>query len=236
MSGARADRVAAFLRFPASRAAAAPTSVGPQVLDHVFVTDELCFSLIATVARWGGAQADRLFDADRLAEWLEMVELPPLTLPASPGQLTQLAELRLAVHAVVSARLAGTPPEAGAVAVVNLAADAKPAVVLLADDLGPRPGATITFPELLATLAQSCVAALTGPWSGRIRRCERTPCSHVFIDRSARGQRRWCTSESCGNIARARRHREKVAAAGDAAGAAAGDPTAGAPAAGDDAA
>lgn len=226
------DRVATFTMVGAEDDPLAPTSVPTHVLDRVFVTDALALSLLATVARWGGPRADRLYSAARLDEWLTLVGLPPLHLPASDAELALLAELRLAIHALVTARLdgagtarldgaepaaaagpAGAEVPASAVATVNSAAEAKGYTPLLRPDAaGTRDDVRITIAELRASIAQSCIEVLTGPWSERLRRCERDPCAHMFVDRSPRGVRRWCTSESCGNIARSRRHRARLAA------------------------
>ncbi len=40
----------------------------------------------------------------------------------------------------------------------------------------------------------------------RIRSCEHGPCTLWFVDTSKAGRRRWCSMETCGNRAKARRH------------------------------
>ena len=44
----------------------------------------------------------------------------------------------------------------------------------------------------------------------RIRRCADVRCLHVFFDSTKNGRRRWCDMSTCGNRAKAARHREKV--------------------------
>jgi len=40
----------------------------------------------------------------------------------------------------------------------------------------------------------------------RVRVCQGGTCAWLFLDRSRRGDRRWCDMSSCGNRAKARRH------------------------------
>jgi predicted RNA-binding Zn ribbon-like protein len=46
----------------------------------------------------------------------------------------------------------------------------------------------------------------------RIRICASDTCSARFYDRSPAGRRRWCSMQGCGNVAKARRHRARLAA------------------------
>jgi predicted RNA-binding Zn ribbon-like protein len=45
---------------------------------------------------------------------------------------------------------------------------------------------------------------------GRLRICASETCSARFFDRSPAGQRRWCSMRTCGNEAKARRHRARL--------------------------
>lgn len=47
----------------------------------------------------------------------------------------------------------------------------------------------------------------------RVRICASETCSARFYDRSPAGRRRWCSMARCGNVAKARRHRARMAAA-----------------------
>jgi predicted RNA-binding Zn ribbon-like protein len=51
----------------------------------------------------------------------------------------------------------------------------------------------------------SAVKLATGPEVSRIRRCASESCDWMFLDRSKRGNRRWCDMTVCGNRAKARR-------------------------------
>jgi predicted RNA-binding Zn ribbon-like protein len=63
--------------------------------------------------------------------------------------------------------------------------------------------------SLLPLLAQDAVEVLTETPAERLKRCEMDPCSHLFVDRSRPGNRRWCTSQRCGGKARAAEFRAR---------------------------
>jgi predicted RNA-binding Zn ribbon-like protein len=59
--------------------------------------------------------------------------------------------------------------------------------------------------SLLWPVVHAAVMLLTGPDVPRIRRCASEDCDWMFLDRSKRGNRRWCDMTVCGNRAKARR-------------------------------
>lgn len=59
---------------------------------------------------------------------------------------------------------------------------------------------------LLGILAQATAELLTSPELRRLRLCEGAGCGWLFLDLSPNRSRRWCSMESCGNRAKARRH------------------------------
>jgi len=52
----------------------------------------------------------------------------------------------------------------------------------------------------------SAARLLTSEELGRVRLCDADDCTWLFLDRSRSRSRRWCSMESCGNRAKARRH------------------------------
>ena len=50
---------------------------------------------------------------------------------------------------------------------------------------------------------------VNGP-TGRLRTCDNHGCRWLFIDQSPTGRRRWCDMASCGNRAKAARHRARL--------------------------
>ncbi len=185
----------------------APAFPVPQVLDRCFLSDELCLSFAATVAAWDGPRVDRLFSDGRRREWLQRVGLPVPAGAPTPEEWSQLARLRVAVYELATARARGEDAAEPWRSIVN---DAR-------GERGPIEGIGASFERLeleepswrgiAGAIADSAVTCLSGPWGHRVRVCEGRPCSHLFVDRTATGSRRWCVTASCGNRERVRAHR-----------------------------
>jgi predicted RNA-binding Zn ribbon-like protein len=62
----------------------------------------------------------------------------------------------------------------------------------------------------LQPLAESALRLLTADELARLRRCANSSCTWLFLDETRNRSRRWCEMASCGNLAKVRRHREKV--------------------------
>lgn len=56
----------------------------------------------------------------------------------------------------------------------------------------------------------SAALLLTGGEARRLRRCAGRGCGQLFVDRSRRGNRRWCSMGACGNREKARRHSARL--------------------------
>ena len=64
------------------------------------------------------------------------------------------------------------------------------------------------FAALVIPVVESAADALVTGELKRVRRCAaEPPCPRVFLDTSRSGRRRWCDMRSCGNRAKATRHR-----------------------------
>ena len=65
------------------------------------------------------------------------------------------------------------------------------------------------FATLVIPVVESAADALVTGELTRVRRCAaEPPCPRVFLDTSRGGHRRWCDMRSCGNRAKATRHRQ----------------------------
>jgi len=62
---------------------------------------------------------------------------------------------------------------------------------------------------MLRPVAWSAAELLTSEMLHRVHECAGDRCSWLFLDFSKNGRRRWCSMETCGNRAKARRHRER---------------------------
>lgn len=66
------------------------------------------------------------------------------------------------------------------------------------------------FAGLIIPVAESAAEALVLGELQRVRRCADARCPRVFYDGTKNGRRRWCDMSTCGNRAKAARHRHKV--------------------------
>ncbi len=73
-------------------------------------------------------------------------------------------------------------------------------------------GLESSFEAPLAPIARSAAELLTGGDLGRVRECDGARCTWLFQDSSRNRSRRWCSMESCGNRAKARRHYRRARA------------------------
>lgn len=178
-------------------------------------TLELC----ATRAHpeWGGVH-ERLRTPDEAAEWLGSRGL--LHRDAVPGAaggrtLARIHAARAAFRELFDAVAERRPPAGEAVELVNelLASRDVPALETTAD------GVTLThrhvgdpLDEALARLAGPLLSSLGSGAAERFRVCANETCRYAFYDESRAGRRRWCDMATCGNRAKAARHRERRAA------------------------
>jgi len=66
------------------------------------------------------------------------------------------------------------------------------------------------FAGLVIPVVESAADALILGELSRVRRCADARCGRVFFDNTKNGRRRWCDMATCGNRAKAARHREKL--------------------------
>lgn len=65
------------------------------------------------------------------------------------------------------------------------------------------------FAALMIPIVESAVDTLVSGTIGRVRRCADPRCHRVYVDTTKNSQRRWCDMGTCGNRAKAARHRAK---------------------------
>jgi predicted RNA-binding Zn ribbon-like protein len=119
-------------------------------------------------------------------------------------------ELREAIYRIFSARAGGGPAPADDLARLNEA---------LPDALGglrveradsayawSRCDASETLAAPVRPVVRSAAELLVAGDPERVRECHGTSCTWLFLDQSRNRSRRWCSMETCGNRAKARRH------------------------------
>lgn len=69
--------------------------------------------------------------------------------------------------------------------------------------------------QVLWPVARSAAELLTSETLDRVRQCaDDRGCGYLFVDMSRNRSRRWCSMESCGNRAKARRHYRRASSNG----------------------
>lgn len=162
-----------------------------------------------------GQLVDQLHEPGDAAAWF--VEHEVLHGPEARGwtdaDLERVRAVRDALREVVDAIVEDRRPAPAAVNLVNgaLAAGAAPVVELDGRDvrIGHRHGAS-GVDDALATLAAPIVGELASGRPDRFRTCANETCAWTFYDASPTGRRRWCDMKTCGNRAKAARHRQRV--------------------------
>jgi predicted RNA-binding Zn ribbon-like protein len=128
------------------------------------------------------------------------------------GRVRRVRDALREVTDAVAERRRAAP---SALAEVNRAIRAREVIELEQSDDGVRVGHRhIGDPvdDALARLAEPIVVEISSGRPERFRICDNETCRWVFFDASPTGRRRWCSMASCGNRAKARRHRERLKA------------------------
>jgi predicted RNA-binding Zn ribbon-like protein len=147
-------------------------------------------------------------DQHNAAFWaLQAARLPA---GAAVPDISATQAIRGAVRELLDAHLEQRSPAPDALETVNRAAAAAPASPHLTVNPGGQFTAGIIWnnhdaqARTLAAVAGSVIEVLTGPASGKLRRCANPGCSMLFVATDAR--RKFCTQNICGNRTRVARH------------------------------
>jgi predicted RNA-binding Zn ribbon-like protein len=136
--------------------------------------------------------------------------------PAANRALDRVRRVRSALRELVDATVEKRPPAGRAVEIVNQAMRAHQRLVLVAGDdrvsLDHRHEGD-SLDGALARIAERLAREISGDRADRLRICDNDTCRWVFFDSSPTGRRRWCDMATCGNRAKAARHRARARAA-----------------------
>jgi predicted RNA-binding Zn ribbon-like protein len=185
----------------------------------------------ANTKEWHGSNAP----VEHLTGYLDLVEWgvqAGLVTPASAERLRQQAienpdqvaneyqlaiQLREAIYRIFSNYFAGNPvPEANLIFLNDLACQAMSKLQLTLQGNTfqwqlPSDHQEANF--ILWSVAHHATKLLTSEQIARVRECEDDRgCGYLFIDQTKNHSRRWCSMESCGNRAKARRHYSRLQA------------------------
>jgi predicted RNA-binding Zn ribbon-like protein len=183
------------------------------------VSGALCLDFVNTV-EWRGApgRAERLTDYGELLLWAEAAgaidgrarrRLAAAARRAPARAAEALTEAR-ALREDIAALAAGGPPRPALVARLNAwlaRAPDRRRLSASAEGLGwaaARSGEDFRAP--LWPVIWSTADLLISGNAARVRACGDKRCSWLFLDTSRSRPRRWCSMDTCGNRAKARRH------------------------------
>ena len=128
--------------------------------------------------------------------------------------LARVHSVRSALREVSYAISDQRAPQAGSLETINRALHARQVIELV-----PSSDACVgvdhrhvgdPIDDALARLCDPLVSELTGGDPERIKICDNDRCRWVFYDTSRTGRRRWCDMATCGNRAKAARHRART--------------------------
>jgi predicted RNA-binding Zn ribbon-like protein len=172
--------------------------------------------LVNTLRERWRRRVETLVTPEDLGRWLEQAGLP-----VAPGHVLDEAvvaearALREAIDQCVRALVTGEPFSGEAVARIDAwlpHAGTRPRIALDPAGvplLGERPAADSPRRALAAIALDAAEMIGRSDERERVRVCASETCSARFYDRSPAGRRRWCSMRSCGNEAKARRHRAR---------------------------
>ena len=192
----------------------------PNATSHSHQVDlETTFDFINTLEFSGDASSDGIPTLDDALAWLvdhgvlHAEARRTLSPGTSEGGLRSVHEFRDALRELSEAIAHGRPPGPGAIDTVNAALRAREVIQLEPAADGLRVGHRHEGDPLhdaLARIAQPLVDELAGGRPERLRICANDECRWVFYDASPTARRRWCSMASCGNRAKAARHRARL--------------------------
>ena len=203
----------------------ATTAHHPAVSDHRHdvVPLETAFDFLNTLELDDDAPVlvERLTSLDAAAAWLadahvvgDAAAITSLARTTADREalLRRLRTTRTALRDVAHAVAHGEGPPAAAIAEVNRALAARETIQLVPASDGVRLGHSHVgdaVDDVLARIAERIVREIGDGREDRFRICANDTCAWVFFDESRPGNRRWCDMATCGNRAKARRHRAR---------------------------
>jgi predicted RNA-binding Zn ribbon-like protein len=182
------------------------------------------FDFLNTLDHDDGFVRERLVNLDDALSWFvdrgvihrEGADRARAQVTAQPAaanrDLARVRAVRQALREVAEAIAEHRVPNGGAIDTVNRALRSRQVIELVA----ALDGCSVDHrhvgdpvDDALARLAEPLVTELTAGHPERIRICASDTCEWVFYDTSRTGRRRWCDMATCGNRAKAARHRAR---------------------------
>jgi predicted RNA-binding Zn ribbon-like protein len=174
---------------------------------------DLCLEF-ANTRYWRGqaTPTETLNSVEDLAGWAAS-NVSKDARPLTKREFERAVDVRETIYRVFDATARGKAPAVADLEALNGALAAAPARKAVRRE---RHGFTwdvdmrgSTALAQLAPVLWSAGDLLTGAKLSKVKRCANPVCGWLFLDDSRAGKRRWCSMQSCGNRAKARRHYHK---------------------------
>ena len=183
------------------------------------------FDFLNTTELESGSLVDHFTSFDDAAEWLigrgvcHSGKGPAALVPADKSDddaLVRVRSVRAALRDLAHAVSHGGSPDDASLAEINRTIASRERIELVRSPDGVSVGHSHVgdpLDDALARLAEPLVDEIQAGRSDRVRICANDTCRWIFYDESRAGRRRWCDMASCGNRAKAARHRARAKAA-----------------------
>lgn len=180
-------------------------------MEHTFPCGRIALDYVGTLqARRNLAPTERLGSPASLDAWFREAGITDIDSKSDTSDLENALALREAAYSLFAARLSGAEYDPDALALVNHAAEAPPAISqLTASDRH----VTASPLQAMSTIARDAIDILGGPDASLLKECGRPECTQVYLDQSRGGRREWCAMETCGNMMKAAAYRARKRAA-----------------------
>ena len=180
--------------------------------DHGARLDDT-FDFLNTAELENGFPVDHLGTIEDAVRWFaERGLIHADHLDATERDLARVRAVRAALREVADAIVEARSPTATALDRVNRTIRSRAVTELVAGDDGVGVGHRHVgepIDDALARIAEPFVEELASGHPERVRVCANDRCRWVFYDESRAGRRRWCDMSTCGNRAKAARHRAR---------------------------
>jgi len=174
---------------------------------------------------------DRLRDYSDLADWgaaagvltaaraRHLEDLAEKRAAESAAAFGRAVDLREAVYRIFSNIALGGDLEPADLAVLNESLSEAMSHLKITQSSGRFTwdwfGSSEAFDQISWPVARSAAELLTSDQLDRVRICaDDRGCGMLFLDTTKNRSRRWCTMESCGNRAKAKRHYQRAKSGG----------------------
>ncbi len=175
---------------------------------------DLCLEF-ANTRYWRGQEepTETMNTPEDLVAWTAANGGPRIARPPARREFDHAIEVRELIHRLFDQHAQQKSPTARDVEALNAALAEAPARTTLRRERGSyvwdvdmKSGTALA---LLAPVLWTAGDLLAGSRLDRVRRCANPECGWLFLDDSRAGRRRWCSMQSCGNRAKAKRHYHK---------------------------